>query len=568
MSTFLHFNTKTDANGDTIMDEQVRDITVDLPAGFYGNPQAMATCTMQDIIDSDGFCQPAAQVGVLNYEISTGFFLDFPVYNLNSPDSQTAELAVVAVGVPAKIVVSVRSDGNYGLQAKLTDLNQALALTTTRLTLWGVPADPVHDPDRFFPGQGLFGKGAPAGVPQRPFLSMPSRCEPVTTTLRASSWQNPDKVVAASVTSPTLTGCDQLKFNASIKARPQVTAAGAPSGFDVRLSVPQDESVKGLATPQLRKAVVTLPVGTTVSAASADGLGACSDADLKIGTSEQPNCPESSKVGTVSIDTPVLEDPVAGDIILGTQRPDQLLRFWFVVRGPGLLLKIPGKVDPDLVTGQLVATLDGTPQLPFTNLDTSFKGGPHAALVNPKACGTYTTHATLSPWSGGAPVDVQDSFTIDENCDQAGRFEPTLDAGTADPAAGGSSPVVLNLSRPSGNVTPPKVAKKLTLSKLTSAQRSALARTGKVALTVRVTGGGTVSLRSRGRIAGSTKTLGTGRKVVLKKAATSVKVTFTLSSAARRELSRRHRLSMTLEARLTGVSKAVTANVGLTRALR
>jgi hypothetical protein len=447
--TYLQFNTTTDVESRQIMDGQVRNIEVDLPAGFYGNPQAMPTCVMEDIVNRDGVCNPAAQVGVLKYEAFTGTFLDFPVYNLKSPDDQTAVLGVVALSIPAKIVISVRSGGDYGLTAKLSNLNQGLALLVTTLTLWGVPADPVHDAKRFGNG-GIFDVGHPAGVAPKPFLSLPSRCEPLTTTLRAASWQNPSVWRTRSVTSPPLTGCDKLKFDASVKARPQVTAAGAPAGFDVRLTVPQDESVKGLSTPQLRKAVVALPAGTRVSPSSADGLGACSDADMKIGTASEPTCPDSSKVGTVSIDTPVLKDPIAGDIILGNQRPDQLLRLWFVVRGPGLLLKIPGKVDPDLVTGQLIATFDGTPQLPFTNLTTSFKGGPRAAVVNPKACGTYTTRATLTPWSGGAAVVAEDSFTIDKNCDQAGKFEPTLDAGVMNPVAGGSSPFVLNLSRPSG----------------------------------------------------------------------------------------------------------------------
>jgi hypothetical protein len=449
MKTFLHFNTKQ-LSGSEIADGQVRDITVDLPAGFYGNPQNMASCTMQDIINSDGFCQPAAQVGILNYEVSAGAFLDFPVYNLKAPDSQTAVLAVVAASIPIKIVVSVRSDGDYGIRAKLSNINQAAATTTTTLTLWGVPADPVHDGKRFFPNGGPFGTGAPAGVPPRPFLSLPSRCEPITTTLRASSWQDPSRVVTSSVTSPPLTGCDQLKFDASVKSRPQVTAAGVPSGYDVSITVPQDDTVKGLATPQLRKAMVTLPSGTTVSPPSANGLGACSDADMKVGTDAAPTCPESSKVGTVTVDTPVLADPLEGDIVLGSQKPDQLLRLWFVVRGPGLLLKIPGKVDPDPVTGQLVSTFDGTPQLPFTRLSTSFKGGAHAALRNPKHCGTYTTHATLTPWSGGPAVEADDSFSINQNCDQGSKFQPTLDAGVVDPAAGGSSPFVFNLSRPSG----------------------------------------------------------------------------------------------------------------------
>ena len=447
--TSLEFNTKAGPGGVQMMDGQVRNITVDLPAGFYGNPQAAPYCVMDDIISHGGFCSPAAQIGVLNYEIpgAGGLRLDFPVYNLKAPDSQTAVLAVLALGIPAKIVVSVRSDGDYGLQAKLTNLNQGLLLTKTVLTLWGVPADPVHDSLRM---RALAQGGLAAGVPPRPFLSLPARCEPMTTTIRAASWQNPDKWAVTSETTPPLTGCDQLKFAASIKARPQVRTAGTPSGYDVRLTVPQDESVKGLATPQLRKAVIALPAGTRVSPGSADGLGACSDAQMRLGTNAEPRCPDSSKVGGVSIDTPLLPDPVAGDIILGSQRPDQLLRLWFVVRGPGLLLKIPGKVDPDPLTGQLVATFDGSPQLPFTVLDTSFRGGPRAALSNPKLCGSYTTHATLTPWSDGPAVEASDSFTIDENCGQATQFEPSLDAGVADPTAGDSSPFVLNVTRPSG----------------------------------------------------------------------------------------------------------------------
>jgi hypothetical protein len=448
--TFLGFHGTTDpSTGITVMDGQVRNIEVDLPAGFYGNPQALPSCTMAQLVELNGVCKPASQVGVLHYLTPDGSFQDFPVYSLKAPDSQTAVLGVVALSVPAKIVVSVRSGGDYGLTAKLSNLNQGLSLQLTTLTLWGVPADPIHDGQRYGTG-GIFDTGHPAGVPLRPFLSMPSRCDPLTTTVRAASWQNPDDWKTASYTTASLTGCDRLKFDASIKARPQISTAGAPSGLDVRVTVPQDESLLGLATPTLRKAVVALPEGVRVSPASADGLGACSDADLKLRSEAEPSCPDSSKVGTVSIVTPVLEDPVVGDVILGEQRPDQLLRLFFVVRGPGLLLKLPGKVDPDPATGQLVATFADTPQLPFETLDVSFKGGPRASLTNPKQCGTYTTHGEFTPWSGGPTVEAEDSFTIDGNCDQAGRFEPTLEAGSIDAVAGGDTSFVATVDRPSG----------------------------------------------------------------------------------------------------------------------
>jgi hypothetical protein len=442
LTTDLTFHSKTDANGTETIDGQIRDIEVDLPAGFYGNPQATPTCVMQDLVATDGFCNTAAQVGTLLY-----VGVEWPVYNMKPDKGQTAVFAAMVLSVPAKIVASVRTGGDYGITAKISNINQALPLTHTILTLWGVPADPVHDPHRY---TGIFDGGHPAGVPPRPFLTAPARCEPVTTTVRADSWQDPGTWVTRSVTSPPLTGCDQLRFAANLKARPQTTVAGTPSAFDVTIDVPQDESARGLSTPTLRRAVVALPEGTRVSPASAEGLGACSDADLELGSDAEPSCPDSSKVGVVSIDTPLLAEPLTGDIILGTQRPDQLLRLFFVVRGPGLLMKIPGKVELDPVSGQPVATFDGTPQLPFASLKTSFKGGPRAALVTPKACGTYTTRATLTPWSGGPAVEVTDSFTINQGCDLAGRFEPSLSAGLVDPQAGSSSPFVFTLSRPSG----------------------------------------------------------------------------------------------------------------------
>jgi hypothetical protein len=114
-----------------------------------------------------------------------------------------------------------------------------------------------------------------------------------------------------------------------------------------------------------------------------------------------------------------------------------------------------------------------------------------------------------------------------------------------------------------GNVPMAKVVKKVGMSRLTASQRSTLARTGKVTLSVRVTGGGTVSIRGRGRVGGKTTTVGRGSGGVLKRATTTAKVTFRLTTAAQRELSRKHRLSLTLQTRLSGVSKAVTSIVNL-----
>jgi hypothetical protein len=135
------------------------------------------------------------------------------------------------------------------------------------------------------------------------------------------------------------------------------------------------------------------------------------------------------------------------------------------------------------------------------------------------------------------------------------------------PARPAPAPVEAATSRParSGNAPPVKTVRRLSATRLTASQRSTLARTGRVAVSVRVTGGGTVALRGRGRIAGKTATAGTGRATVLKLRSTTVKVTFRLTTAARRELARKKRLTFTLQTRLGGASKAITSTVRLSR---
>ena len=41
------------------------------------------------------------------------------------------------------------SYGDYGLQANVTNINQGVSIFGQKLVLWGVPADPVNDPQRY-----------------------------------------------------------------------------------------------------------------------------------------------------------------------------------------------------------------------------------------------------------------------------------------------------------------------------------------------------------------------------------------------------------------------------------
>jgi hypothetical protein len=466
-TTSFAFNEKTEG-GLLVPDGFAKEMVVELPPGFVGNPQAIPACSEADLVGAFGkHCSPASQVGTSTLDVAagTGPFayrypggLTVPVYNLTPGPHQPGLFGFVIMGNVIHLAATARTDGDYGLTVTVPNVSQQMTLYGSSLTFWGTPADPSHDAMRGVTCYGsTFCIGSPqsAGIEPKPFLTNPTDCSVVpSTTLHANSWQNPSVYESAVATSPAPTECSKLAFEPTISVKTDSPRAGAPAGYTVDLKVPQQETPEGLATPELRKAVVTMPKGVTVSPSAASGLAGCSDEQIAIGSNKEPTCPDTSNIGTVTVTSPLLAKPLSGQVYLGTQTPSQLLRLFLVVKGQGLLIKLPGTVDSDPNTGQLTATFDNNPQLPFEDLVVSFDSGPSAPLVNPATCGTYTTTTQLTPWSApqsGPPATPSSSFVINQGCGNAAAFNPGLQAGTDNPLAGGYSPFQLNVSREDGS---------------------------------------------------------------------------------------------------------------------
>jgi hypothetical protein len=442
MTSFV-FPSHVDGQGRTLPDESPRNLTVELPAGLVGNPTAMPACT-EPQLELQGGCPRNAQIGYVGL-VTSGITLRFPLFNMKAPPGKPAEFGFFALAVAVHLEASVRSGGDYGINVTVKDLPQTLPWTATSVTIWGVPADPSHDADR----------GGPSQAPRTPFLTNPSACSTATTAIaHADSWQAAGVFDTATSSNHDnggpagITGCERLPFDPSITAHPSVRTAGSPAGLTVKLHVPQSDNPDGLATATLEKAVVTLPAGVSVSPSSADGLEACSTAQVGLQDGNPASCPDGSKIGSVQIDTPLLDDPLTGSIYLARQGSNpfnSLLAIYVVVSGDGVVIKLAGHVEPDPVTGQLRTTFDNNPQLPFTDFELTFKDGPRAALANPEACGNYTTTAQLQPYGGGPTVTTSDAFAIDVGCSRG--FSPSFEAGTTNPAGGGGTTFGMKLAR-------------------------------------------------------------------------------------------------------------------------
>jgi hypothetical protein len=472
ITTKIMFNTTIDPSSQLEVSEgNVKDISVDLPAGFVGNPEAVPTCTEDQLQNAGSFaanCPIASQVGVTTIYTDTFETRTLPIYNMRRPSGTPAEFAFNVLGFSmVHMFASVRSGGDYGLRVDVRDISQSLSLKGTSLTFWGVPADPSHDPERYNPA--LYGFGASTDQPLTPFLTNPTDCAagPMTTTLSVDSWQSPDELHSASYVSHDnatpagplgLDGCDRLAFKPSISVRPDTAQADTPAGLTVEVRVPEDGlmNTSGLSSADIRDTTVTLPAGLAINPGQAAGLVACPISQDGVGGEGAPSCPLASKVGTAEISTPLLADKLEGNIYILPSNPPHL-QLLVAASADGVNLKLVGDVRLDEQTGQLTTTFANTPALPFTDLKLSFSGGAQAALATPPLCGTYTTVADFTPWSApeGSDELTEDSFGIASGaggspCAERLPFSPSLTAGATTDQAGGFTSFSLLLQRGDG----------------------------------------------------------------------------------------------------------------------
>jgi hypothetical protein len=464
-----------------------KEIDIELPAGLIGNPAAAPRCVMAkawaplQAIGSSEACGEATQVGVAAVSF-VGITFHVPIFNMVPPPNSPAMfmfppgdvVLVTATVRPAEAPGQVGGLGSYGIDLHLRSISQALPLEAADLTFWGNPADPRHDAER---GACLLGSSGLGPMPSepcefqgtpQPFMSLPSSCtgEPLVTRAHVTSWAN-EKATAEFVTHDAagnpyaLEGCDKLPFAGSLSTALETTATDSPSGLTVDLKVPQNKNGLGLDTAHLKRATVTLPPGVSVDPSAANGLTSCSLAQFDQFSEGPADCPASSKIGVVEIDTPLLDEPMKGSIYLARQNENpfgSLLAIYLVAEEDGVRLKLAGKVSPDPDTGQLVTTFDDNPQMPFNDLQLRFFSGPRAAVATPTTCGTQATTAELAPWSMGPAVNPQGSLTVSSGpngsaCPASAGARPFglgLEAGTISSDAGSFSPLIYKVSRPDG----------------------------------------------------------------------------------------------------------------------
>jgi hypothetical protein len=374
--------------------DEVRDLDFELPPGLIINP---ATVPQNNAV---GMVQVS----------EAGKIVPAAVYNLAPASGELARFGFTLEGARVVADVSVGTGGENGMTLSIEDIPQ-LAIESVKLTLGGPSISR--------------------------FLTLPTSCAgSLSTMVRGESWGGETASLSASFSQ--MTGCERLPFDPSLSIAPDADEADTPSGYELDLNVPQNEDPEGLASADLESATVTLPGGVGISLSAADGLQACTEAQVGLGSQAAVSCPDASKIGTVAIHTPLLADPLQGAVYLATPSENPSgspLAIYISAEDPaaGVVVKLEGEIEANRLTGQLTIVLRELPQLQIGSLEVHFFGGERSLLSTPPTCGLATSTSALEPWSGGPAAAPSSSFEVEAGmdgtaCSAVQPFDPTFQA--------------------------------------------------------------------------------------------------------------------------------------------
>jgi hypothetical protein len=481
----FELNFKPDGGGAPFPEDDLRDLSLELPPGLIENPRAVPACS--DVLfhtpRSSPFeaslsgedCRDRSQIGIATLRSSRGGgeIRTFGVFNLSPPPGAPSQFGLNPYGSPIVFTPRIRqADGEYGLTLETRNTAQLVGVEGLALTIWGTPWSLLHDaqrgdclnaPEPSF-GWAKCSVGRPAKTPATAYLTLPTFCDaPLRFSAAATSWQQPGEATATAE-SPPLKGCPGLVFDPRPAARFTDPRASSPSGYTFDINVDTSgvsDPLRRAPTP-LRRAVVTLPEGVTINPSVGAGLGVCTPAQYAAETPSSPPgaaCPNQSKIGDFIVRSPLIEGPIEGAIFLAApfDNPfDSLIAIYLVAKSidRGILVKVAGELRADPSTGRLTGIFDRLPQIPYFQLSMHFREGQRSPLATPGACGAIATAANLTPWRDAGQVKL---FSLPTSiaagvgggpCPQGlAPFTPQARGGTLNSQAGAYTPFYLHLTR-------------------------------------------------------------------------------------------------------------------------
>jgi hypothetical protein len=455
--------------------QPLKRIRVDVPPGLAADPQVLNTCAKATFESSPKSCPADSKAGFVELKayvelpvLPQTLTLKGNVYNLPQESGLPLLFGIDVEGVPPLVgdtLLLLEGHVSYAHEAVETS-----ELRTADFHEWfeinNIPTKVKVKAGLLEPEVGLrtlesklFFNGHAGKEGKENFLTMPSSCSaPTTSFLELETYEinGPTEKLTGRPTTPPVgvSGCDSAPFEPTATVTPETSQYDSPDGTTTDVHVPQLEKSNQTNTADIDDAHVTLPEGLTLNPSAAQGLEACTQSDLHKGEDVKVGCPEASKIGSVNIETDLPPGSLAGNVYLGKANgtssitgPPYLI--FINAESPyNVTVRLEGQVVPNPVTGRLEVSFLGNPQLPFSDLTLTLKGGQRAPLANPLSCAAASTSFAFSAYTGTS-FGGSKPFAVG-GCPSSIPFALAQSATPANTTAGGYSPYTFNLSRADG----------------------------------------------------------------------------------------------------------------------
>jgi hypothetical protein len=380
---------------------QVRNLTVGLPPGLIGDPNATPLCTVAQL-NADA-CPANTQVGSVSANATLHILsplLDLPatangsLFNLQAQPGEPARFGIVLHALPLpppldsailppiilQSGVQLRSD--YGLN---TVINNIPNTTSTPL---GDLSTTINSQDIT-----LFGTAPGTG---RSFMRNPTSCPgPHTTNFTAVPYSGSTATGTASFST---TNCGALDFSPAFTAEvggPGQTTNGVPTTAST--SILQDNDEAGLLNAKVQVPSDLNPNSALFFSA------ACDQASFAAS-----NCPASTVVGLATAASPLLSTPLIGNVEL-VQGAGAFPNLGLDLKGQlHLLLQGTTAINPNTVT------FNGLPDIPISRFQLTFTNPPALLGTTRDLCvpPAPVFHADFTGYNGKTAA-VDTAATVD-----------------------------------------------------------------------------------------------------------------------------------------------------------
>jgi len=344
-------------------------IDTTLPAGLLASLRGVPRCPEAQA--ATGTCPTASQIGTTTVGAGAG---SEPVFLPQPGKAPTAVyLAGPYEGAPFSLSVVVPAQaGPYDLGTVVVRAGLFIDPVTAKVT---VRSDPLPT---ILQGIPLDLRDVRVDIDRPAFMINPTNCaaQSVTATITSAAAQ------AAPVASRfQVAGCSSLPFkpklSLGLSGKGQTTDGKHPALTAVLSQTPGQANLERMG--------VTLPLSLALDQRNAGSDDLC---EFAAGRQTIPDCPKSSIVGTATVRTPLLDDPLTGPVyFIKNVRTDPksgrqiktLPTLAAVIQADGVTLVL--RATTAVVAQRLVTTFAAIPDAPVSDVTLDIKGGAKSILV-------------------------------------------------------------------------------------------------------------------------------------------------------------------------------------------